>query len=80
MGIFVLIHRPPRFQWTKWRRSFLQIGLQTNTASTPCMKAVRHNRGRGGEEENARRSDCVGVASDSDVLVESELLCNCEKK
>jgi hypothetical protein len=30
------------------------VGTQTNTASTLCMKAVRFNRGRGREEESAR--------------------------
>ena len=56
-----------------------RIHAKTNTALTLCMKAVRQNRGRGGEEESARRSDCFRSNSDALHLPILSLLCNCEK-
>jgi hypothetical protein len=55
------------------------IIAQTKTASTLCMKAVRQNRGRGGEEESARRSGYGSVLTDAQCLPFLRLLCNCEK-
>jgi len=47
-----------RFAVEKMAHKFAE---QTNTASTPCMEAVKIVRGRGREEESAARSMCVST-------------------